>query len=403
MEFDGMSHAFGMVLQVFFLDLILSGDNALIIALACRSLPQDLKRRAIMLGTGIAIVLRVMLTLVISSLLDIPLLKIAGAIALLWIAIKLLLGDDDDDSVPDGNGVDQLWGAISMVVTADLVLSIDNVLALAAAAQGSVFYLILGLLLSVPLIMYGSLFVGRLLESYPVLVPAGSMVLAWLAGQMAVSDPLIADWISSQSPALPVVIPALCMVFVLVESRIIRQRRPLVGPAPAWQIGNGLTARLMRWGEARPRADTSVADSTAAVSQADSGCAAEDQPAITAAATVSNTMTSDALQVSGHNSVQPGHAAPEADKASATTAAVGSSEPVLEPGSTAPAGAPDDTAAETVTDSDSDVREESNKPSAMNLLLIALGVIAAVVFVWFIVHLVSQGGLPPPQHPQRPH
>ena len=251
MELDGLMHALGMTLQVFFLDLILSGDNALVIAVACRSLPPQLMRKAVLLGTGFAILLRVLLTTVVGFLLQVPLLKLLGAALLISIAIKLLLGDDDGESLP-GSAADsrQLWSAVSVVVMADLVLSLDNVVALAAAAQGSVLYLILGLLFSVPLLMYGSLFIARLLNDMPLLIPLGGALLGWVAGQIAVSDPLLADWVNTQAPALQVVVPLLCVVFVLVESRIIRERAPGLTPPPPLGWLDGLTGRLARIGEA---------------------------------------------------------------------------------------------------------------------------------------------------------
>ncbi|HJU49977.1 MAG TPA: YjbE family putative metal transport protein, partial [Pseudogulbenkiania sp.] len=147
MEFDSITQTVGMAAQVFFLDLLLSGDNALVIALACRSLPPPLMARAVFLGTGFAIVLRVLLTMLASVLLDVPLLKLVGAVLLIIIALKLLLDGDETEeeatlkSRPASN---QLWGAVMVVVTADLVLSLDNVVALAAATQGSVLFLVLG-------------------------------------------------------------------------------------------------------------------------------------------------------------------------------------------------------------------------------------------------------------------
>ncbi|MBV8680242.1 MAG: YjbE family putative metal transport protein [Aquitalea sp.] len=251
MELDGLMQALGMTLQVFFLDLILSGDNALVIAVACRALPPPLMRKAVLLGTGFAILLRVLLTTVVGFLLQVPLLKLLGAALLISIAIKLLLGEDEAGKRP-GAAADsrQLWSAVSVVVMADLVLSLDNVVALAAAAQGSVLYLILGLLFSVPLLMYGSLFIARLLNDYPLLIPLGAGLLGWVAGQIAVTDPLLADWVNTQAPALQVVVPLLCVVFVLVESRIIRQRSAGLTPPPPLGWMEGLLGRLARIGEA---------------------------------------------------------------------------------------------------------------------------------------------------------
>jgi len=251
MKIDSFTHSAGMAAQVFFLDLLLSGDNALVIALACRGLPRTLMARAVMLGTGLAILLRVILTTLASFLLGVPFLKLCGAVLLLVIAIKLLLADEHElpASLTASTEAGQLGSAVMMIVTADLVLSLDNVMALAAAAQGSVLFLIVGLLLSVPLLMYGNVFIACLLNDYPLLVPAGSALLGWIAGQIAVTDPLIADWVSTQSPALAVVVPLLCVAFVWGESRIIhRQRQRLSAPPP--RLFRLATQQLARLGQA---------------------------------------------------------------------------------------------------------------------------------------------------------
>ena len=222
-----LAHAVGLTVQVFFLDLLLSGDNALVIALACRGLPKPLLARAVMLGTVLAIVLRVALTAFASVLLTLPLLKLVGAAALLAIAVKLLLPDED---VPPGTGSagaqpNGLGSAIRIIVTADVLLSLDNVAALAAVTQGHLLFLALGVLLSVPLLMYGSLFVTRLVREYPLLVPAGSALLALIAGRLALSDALLASWVTRKAPALSVVVPIACAVFVLAEARIVQDER----------------------------------------------------------------------------------------------------------------------------------------------------------------------------------
>ncbi|MDA8094377.1 MAG: YjbE family putative metal transport protein [Betaproteobacteria bacterium] len=234
-----LAHAVGLTAQVFFLDLLLSGDNALVIALACRGLPKPLLTRAVMLGTVLAIVLRVALTAFASVLLTLPLVKLLGAVALVSIALKLLLPDEDPaaDAGHSGAGPDGLVSAIRIIVTADVLLSLDNVAALAAVTQGHLLLLALGVLLSVPLLMYGSLFVTRLVREYPLLVPAGSALLALIAGRLALSDALLASWVTEKAPALGVVVPVACAVFVLAEARIVQEQRnrlsgPLLVPAP---------------------------------------------------------------------------------------------------------------------------------------------------------------------------
>lgn len=245
MLFDGALYALSMVFQVLVLDLILSGDNALVIALACRGLPPEQARRAILIGTGGAILLRVLLTTLAGWLLLVPWLKLIGALLLLVIALRLLCDEGVDEQGDDARGSPQtLSAAVVTVLIADLVMSMDNVVGLAAVTQGQVFYLLLGLLLSVPLLMFGSLRLTRLMHSQPWLVSVGGGLLGYVAGNIAVSDPVLVDWLNSQSPALNQVVPMALAAFVLLQSRIIRRRRAIVpkplsyfeAPTPAVQV-----------------------------------------------------------------------------------------------------------------------------------------------------------------------
>jgi YjbE family integral membrane protein len=244
MGFDGAMQALGMIFQVFLLDLILSGDNAVVIALACRSLPPQQLRKVILIGTGVAILLRILLTTVITFLLALPALKLIGGVALVCIAIKLIVDESatpeapTEESESDDRDGNRFWSAIGMVIVADLVMSLDNVVALAAAVNGSVVYLIIGLLFSVPLLMVGSLFISRLLNRYPLLVPGVGAMLGWLAGTIAVSDPLVAGWIDTQSPALIYVVPFFCVIFVLLQSKIRKglPRKPRSSRLPRLQL-----------------------------------------------------------------------------------------------------------------------------------------------------------------------
>lgn len=233
MMFEGLLHAIGMIFQISLLDLILSGDNALVIALACRGLPANQVKQAVMIGTGGAIVLRVLLTTLAGWLLLAPFLKLIGAGLLIVIAIRLLIEEQADD---EGDSVEitptTLSGAVTTVLVADLVMSMDNVVGLAAVAQGSIFYLVLGLLLSVPLLMFGSLQITRLLQRQPFLVSVGGALLGYVAGDIAVSDPAVVGWVNTQSPALNVIVPLLCAAFVVLQARIIRRQRTWV-PKPA--------------------------------------------------------------------------------------------------------------------------------------------------------------------------
>jgi len=236
MMVEGVLHAFGMIVQVFLLDLILSVDNALVIALACRGLPADQVKKAVMIGTSGAIVLRVLLTTLAGWLLLVPFLKLVGAGVLIFIAIKLMIEEAADDEEGPVDGVTTtLSGAVATVLIADLVMSTDNVVGLAAVAQGSVFYLVLGLVLSVPLLMFGSVQVALLLQRNPLLVSFGGALLGYVAGDIAVSDPVTVGWVNTQSPALTLIVPLLCAAFVVLQARIIRVRRTQI-PRPARRV-----------------------------------------------------------------------------------------------------------------------------------------------------------------------
>ncbi|MGO1074286.1 TerC family protein [Inquilinus sp. CA228] len=176
------------LVQIIWINIILSGDNAVVIAMACRGLPPGRQRPGMVLGALVAVVLRIVFTVVVAALLSTPFLKIVGGCLLLWISVKLVLSEDED-----GGGVVQqtarLWHAIRTVAIADAVMSLDNVLAIAAVAKDSTTLLIVGLIISVPLIVAGSAIIMALLGRLPILVWAGAALLGWVAGDMLVSDP----------------------------------------------------------------------------------------------------------------------------------------------------------------------------------------------------------------------
>ncbi len=185
--------------QIILIDLLLGGDNAVVIALACRSLPPAQRTRGIIWGTVGAIILRVVLIFFALTLLKISFLKIVGAALLLWIGIKLLLPEDGDGH---GNiqASDRLWSAVRTVIVADFVMSLDNVIAIAGAAEGAggghkMPLVIFGLLVSIPIIVWGSQFVIKLMDRLPVVITLGGMLLGWIAGTMAVGDPALASFV----------------------------------------------------------------------------------------------------------------------------------------------------------------------------------------------------------------
>ena len=181
--------------QIIMIDILLGGDNAVVIALACRKLPQELRTRGILWGTVGAIVLRVILIFFALTLLAIPYLKIVGAVLLIWIGIKLL-APDDEGGHGDIQASDKLWAAVKTVIVADLVMSVDNVIAIAGAAEGAggdhkMPLVIFGLLVSIPIIVWGSQLVIKLMDRFPIIITIGGMLLGWIAGTMAVTDPAV--------------------------------------------------------------------------------------------------------------------------------------------------------------------------------------------------------------------
>ncbi len=223
--------------QIIMIDILLGGDNAVVIALACRKLPPAQRTKGIVWGTVGAIVLRVILIFFALTLLQIPYLKLVGAALLLWIGIKLLVPEDDDHGNIEGS--DRLWAAVKTVIVADLVMSIDNVIAIAGAAESvggdhKMPLVIFGLLVSIPIIVGGSQLVIKLMDRFPFIITAGGMLLGWIAGTMAVTDPALAPYLNP-SDALKYACGAAGAVLVLALGKIILARR--AGAASATQPG----------------------------------------------------------------------------------------------------------------------------------------------------------------------
>lgn len=186
--------------QIIWINILLSGDNAVVIALACRGLPADKRKWGIIFGAGAAIVLRIVFTLLVNSLLGLPALKLIGGIALLWIAIKLITQEEaNEDGVAAGTS---LWAAVRTVAIADVVMSLDNVLAIAAAAKGDTTLIVLGLIISIPLIIGGATMLTAILQRFPVLVWAGAALLGWIAGDLIASDTLAKSYLENAITAI---------------------------------------------------------------------------------------------------------------------------------------------------------------------------------------------------------
>lgn len=178
------------------IDLLLAGDNAIVIALAARKLPADLQRRAVLWGTVCAVALRTVLTLAVVWLLKLPGLMLAGGIMLVWIAYQLLLPEEANGEGTAVNPAPNFWAALRTIVVADVVMGLDNVLAVAGAAHGSFLLVALGLLISVPIMVYGSTLLLRYVERFPALIYFGAGVLAWTAAKMIVAEPLVKEWLA---------------------------------------------------------------------------------------------------------------------------------------------------------------------------------------------------------------
>ena len=183
--------------QIIMIDIVLGGDNAVVIALACRRLPPAQRAKGILWGTAGAIILRVILIFFALILLSVPYLKLVGALLLVWIGVKLLIPEDEDAHAKI-EGSDRLWAAVKTVIVADLVMSVDNVIAIAGAAEAAggshqMPLVIFGLLVSIPIIVWGSQLVLKLMDRFPIIITVGAMLLGWIAGTMAVTDPALAE------------------------------------------------------------------------------------------------------------------------------------------------------------------------------------------------------------------
>ena len=187
------------LVKIIWINIILSGDNAVVIALAARSLPPEQQKKAIAFGSGAAVVLRIVLTVVAAKLLELSFLQIIGGCLLLWIGLQLLTSGDEDEGASKGTG--SMMAAIRTILIADLVMSLDNVIAVAAAAQGNMVLLILGLAISIPLVIFGSTLMIKLMERFPVIVILGAGLIGWVGGETIMNDKLLHGFVEA-NPAL---------------------------------------------------------------------------------------------------------------------------------------------------------------------------------------------------------
>ena len=214
------------------IDLVLAGDNAIVIALAARTLPKDLQRPAIVWGTVGAILVRVLMTLVVVWLLTLPGLRLVGGLLLVWIAWRLLAADNDHDASSEASIAAAAWvtfsSAIRTIVIADAVMGLDNVLGVAGAAKGSFVLVVLGLAISIPIMIWGSTMILKLVDRFPAIVYLGAGVLAWTAAVMIVHEPRLEPWLAAQ-PWLRIVIYVVVVVGVLGAGHLSKRRRATRG------------------------------------------------------------------------------------------------------------------------------------------------------------------------------
>jgi YjbE family integral membrane protein len=209
--------------QIILVNIVLSGDNAVVIALAARSLPLHQQKQAIVWGAGAAVVMRIILTIIALEMLKWPWLKLIGAVLLLWIAIKLLVPEDEDGE--DVESSSNLWTAIKTILIADLVMSLDNVIGVAAAAKGSILLLVIGLALSIPLVVFGATVLMKLMQRFPVIIVIGAALLGWVAGEMAATDPVVKDWVEANAAWLHWAAPAAGALFVVAVGKFIARTK----------------------------------------------------------------------------------------------------------------------------------------------------------------------------------
>lgn len=209
------------LVKIIWINIILSGDNAVVIALAARSLPPQQQRKAIFWGTAAAVILRVALTVVAAKLLELPYLQIVGGVLLVWIGVQLLSDADDGSGEEKHHG--SLFSAIRTILIADLIMSLDNVIGVAAAANGNIPLLVIGLAIAIPIVIFGSTLMIKLMERFPVIVTIGAGLIGWVAGEAIVSDRVLRDSFPSHSVSfyLAAIVGA---VFVIGLGKFLQRR-----------------------------------------------------------------------------------------------------------------------------------------------------------------------------------
>jgi len=203
------------------INVVLSGDNAVVIALACRGLEPRQQRRAFIVGTGSIVVLMTVLTAMAAWLMTLPYIQLIGSVLLIWIGIKLLIPEGGDEEISQS---DHFWGAVKTIIIADIVMSLDNVLGMAGAAKGHLGMLFVGLLITMPLILFGSALLMRLMERSPIFVTIGAGLLGWVAGEMAIGDIAVKDYVEVHAHFLEIAAPLVGALMVVVAGKMLGRR-----------------------------------------------------------------------------------------------------------------------------------------------------------------------------------
>jgi YjbE family integral membrane protein len=208
--------------QIIGINIVLSGDNAVVIALASRSLPPAQQKKAVVWGSAAAIFMRIVLTLTAVALLNMPYLKLIGSVFLVWIGIGLLNSNEGEGEIESSQN---LAAAIRTILIADLVMSLDNVLGVAAAAKGNFTLLIIGLAISIPMVIFGANMLLRLMERFPVIITIGAALLGYVGGEMAVTDPAVTDWVDQNFHSLHEIVPVTCAALIVIVGKALAARK----------------------------------------------------------------------------------------------------------------------------------------------------------------------------------
>ncbi len=252
----GAAASLFLLMQIFFVDLLLGADNAVVIALACSRLRPEDTRRAVVLGAGGAIALRLVMILFANALLAVPLVKLVGAWMLIVIALNVRAQSGAGDEAPGrAAGASDFMSAAAVIMLADAAMSLDNVVALAAIAGGNLWLLAIGVVASIPILVYGAFLISRILHLAPEIFAIGAGFLGWIAGGMAATDPLVSGWIDANAPALGVIAPALGALFVLAAGKgAAESARPIPTPAARARPQLAVSADPAKAGPVPPRA-----------------------------------------------------------------------------------------------------------------------------------------------------